>query len=236
MGGSDQWGNITAGTDLIRRMRGGKAYGLVFPLVTTSSGSKFGKTEQGTVWLDAKRTSPFRFYQFWINSDDKDAITYLNYFTLLSQNDIQGLIDSVKSRPEKREAQIKLAKEATRLVHGDALLAQAEKATGVLFGEEIDNLSLQDVSDIFADVPSSTIEKSRLSGEGIDLIDLLVFSGLAASKGEARRLTQGGGVYLNNVRVTDMQSKISLERAIEGKVIILRKGQKEYRLLRVTEG
>ena len=235
MGGSDQWGNITAGIDLIRRLRGDKAYGLVFPLVTTTSGTKFGKTEQGTIWLDAQRTSPFRFYQFWINADDNDAITYLKFFTLLSQSEVQSLEEAVATSPEKRDAQRKLAQEATRLVHGEAALIKAERASCVLFGEEIKNLSMEDVLDIFADVPSSEIAKSRFSGGEIGLVDLLVSSGLAQSKGEARRLTQGGGAYLNNIRVTDVQRAISLNDSIEGKIFILRKGQKEYRLVKVTE-
>jgi tyrosyl-tRNA synthetase len=235
MGGSDQWGNITAGIDLIRRLRGDKAYGLVFPLVTTTSGTKFGKTEQGTIWLDAQRTSPFRFYQFWINADDNDAITYLKFFTLLSQSEVHSLVEAVAISPEKRDAQRKLAQEATRLVHGEAALIKAERASRVLFGEEITNLSMEDVLDIFADVPSSEIAKSRFSGGEIGLVDLLVSAGVAQSKGEARRLTQGGGAYLNNIRVTDVQRAISLNDSIEGKIFILRKGQKEYRLVKVTE-
>jgi tyrosyl-tRNA synthetase len=233
LGGSDQWGNITAGTDLIRRLRGGKAYGLVFPLVTTTSGIKFGKTELGTVWLDAKLTSPFRFYQFWINTDDKDAITYLKFFTLLSQSETQGLAQSLTTHPEKREAQRKLAREATRMVHGDTELSKAERASRVLFGEEISSLSLQDVLDIFADVPSSQMDKSRFSGDGITLVDLLISSELAQSKSKARRLIQGGGIYLNNLRVADIQRNISLADSIEGQVFILRKGSKEYRLVQV---
>jgi tyrosyl-tRNA synthetase len=235
MGGSDQWGNITAGTDLIRRLRGGKAYGLVFPLVTTSGGTKFGKTEQGTIWLDPKRTSPFRFYQFWINADDKDAITYLKFFTLLSKEAIQSLTELIATNPEKREAQKTLAKEATRLVHGDVMLKKAEQATRVLFGEEINSLSLRDALDIFADVPSCQINKSQFCGEGMVIVDLLVSAGLAQSKGDSRRLIQGGGIYLNNFRVSDMQRIVSLTDSIEGQVIMLRKGQKEYRLVRISE-
>lgn len=236
MGGSDQWGNITAGIDLIRRLRGGKAYGLVFPLVTTTSGTKFGKTELGTIWLDAQRTSPFRFYQFWINTDDKDAVTYLKFFTLLPQVEVQKLEEAAAASPEKREAQRKLAQEATRLVHGDAALSKAERATRVLFGEEISSLSLQDVLDVFADVPSSQVDKSRLGSDGIALVDLLTSAGLAQSKGEARRLIQGGGIYLNNIRIADAQRAVSLAESIEGQVFILRKGQKEYRLVQVAGG
>jgi len=234
MGGSDQWGNITAGTDLIRRLRNGKAYGLVFPLVTTNSGTKFGKTESGTVWLDAKLTSPFRFYQFWINTDDNDAIKYLKYFTLLSQSEIQDMADSLAEHPEKREAQRKLAQEVTMMAHGNTELRKAEQASRMLFGDEITSLSLRDVLDIFADVPSAQIDKTQFSGEGITLVDLLVSSGLAQSKSEARRLIQGGGVYLNNIRITDLQRKVSLVDSVEGQVFVLRKGAKEYRLVKVT--
>ncbi len=235
MGGSDQWGNITAGIDLIRRLRGGRTHGLVFPLVTTTGGTKFGKTELGTVWLDAQRTSPFRFYQFWINTDDKDAVTYLKFFTLLPQSEVQKMEEALAASPEKREAQRKLAQEATRLVHGDDALNKAERATRVLFGEEISNLGLQDVLDIFADVPSSQVSKSRLGGDGMAMVDLLTSAGLAQSKGEARRLIQGGGIYLNNIRVADAQRAVSLIDSIDGQVFILRKGQKEYRLVRVAD-
>ena len=234
MGGSDQWGNITAGMDLIRRLRGKKAHCLVFPLVTTSSGTKFGKTEQGTVWLDANRTSPFRFYQFWINTDDKDVITYLKFFTLLNKTEIRELEEVVTTCPEKREAQRKLAQEATKLVHGDNALRGAESASQVLFGDEISNLTLQEVLDIFADVPSCKLEKPDLSGDGTLLVDLLVSAQLAQSKSEARRLIQGGGVYLNNVRTTDVQRKVSLPETIEGQILVLRKGQKEYRLVQIV--
>ena len=155
MGGSDQWGNITAGTDLIRKIHGAKAHALVFPLLTTSSGSKFGKTEGGAIWLDAKRTSPYRFYQFWMNTEDKEVINYLKYFTLLSQPEIEALAVSMAANPEKREAQRKLAQEVTRLVHGQAALDKAEQASKILFGAEIHDLSLQDVLDVFAEVPIS---------------------------------------------------------------------------------
>jgi tyrosyl-tRNA synthetase len=231
MGGSDQWGNITAGIDLIRRLRGGKAYGLVFPLITTTSGTKFGKTELGTVWLDAKLTSPYRYYQFWLNTSDQDVITYLKFFTLLPQSEIQKLAESLLNHPEKREAQRRLAKEATRLMHGGEALTKAEKASRALFGEAINNLSTQDIFDIFTDVPSYELSKSVFDGTGINVADLVTSCGLAKSKGEARRLIQGGGVYLNNLRVTDERRTISLIDSIEGQVLVLRRGSKEYRLI-----
>ena len=235
MGGSDQWGNITAGIDLIRRFSGDRAYGLVFPLLATSSGVKFGKTEAGTIWLDSGLTSPYRFYQFWFNTDDRDVITYMKFFTLLTREEIQGYEEAVAARPEKREAQKKLAEEITRLVHGDTALEKAEKASRVLFGEEISQLSVEDINDIFADVPSSEIQKSQFSGDGTPLVDIAVSAGLASSKGEARRLVQGGGLYLNNVRVSDVQRSVSLSDSIGGQVFIIRKGAKQYHLVRLTQ-
>src|SRR6185436_15888550 len=154
MGGSDQWGNILAGVDLIRRVRGAKAHALVFPLVTTASGVKFGKTEAGAVWLDAKLTSPYRFYQFWLNTDDRDVVTYLKFFTWLSKDEIDQLEQTVKTSPEKREAQRRLAREVTSMLHGETELDKAVRASEILFGKEISGLSVTDILDIFADVPS----------------------------------------------------------------------------------
>jgi tyrosyl-tRNA synthetase len=234
MGGSDQWGNITAGIDLIRKMRGGKAYGLVFPLITTSSGVKFGKTEEGTVWLDPNLTSPFKFYQFWINTDDADVIRYLKYFTFLGEREIGELEESLKREPEKREPHRVLAREVTRMVHGEDAMRRAERASKVLFGEEIKDLNLREILEIFSDVPSREIPKERFEGEGYPLVELLVDVGLFPSKGEARRAISGGGVYVNNIRVSDAQDKISLSRTIEGKVLILRKGKKNYLLVKLV--
>jgi len=234
MGGSDQWGNITAGIDLIRKMRGGRAYGLVFPLITTSSGVKFGKTEEGTVWLDPNLTSPFKFYQFWINTEDADVIRYLKYFTFLGEREIGELEESLKREPEKREPHRVLAREVTRMVHGEDAMRRAERASKVLFGEEIKDLNLREIFEIFSDVPSREIPKERFEGEGYPIVDLLVDVGLFPSKGEARRAINGGGVYVNNIRISDAQDKISLSRAIEGKVLILRKGKKNYLLVKLV--
>jgi tyrosyl-tRNA synthetase len=234
MGGSDQWGNITAGIDLIRKMRGGKAYGLVFPLITTSSGVKFGKTEEGTVWLDPNLTSPFKFYQFWINTEDADVIRYLKYFTFLGEREIGELEESLKREPEKREPHRVLAREVTRMVHGEDAMRRAERASKVLFGEEIKDLNLREILEIFSDVPSREIPKERFEGEGYPLVELLVDVGLFPSKGEARRAINGGGVYVNNIRISDTQDKISLSRAIEGKVLVLRKGKKNYLLVKLV--
>ncbi len=233
MGGSDQWGNITAGVDLIRRVHGKTAHALVWPLLTTASGAKFGKTESGAVWLDAKLTSPYRFYQYWLNTDDQDVVSRLKHFTLLDSAEIETLATSVTSHPEKREAQRKLAQEVTRMVHGEGALNRAEQASKILFGEAVHDLSLQDLLEVFAEVPSVQLAKTQFNGDGIPVIDLVAASGLAQSKGEARRLIQGGGVYLNNLRVADLKQTISLKEAIEGQALILRKGQKEYRLVRL---
>jgi tyrosyl-tRNA synthetase len=235
MGGSDQWGNITAGIDLIRKLRGESVHGIVFPLVTDSSGVKFGKTESGTIWLDPQRTSPYRFYQFWFNSDDSDVIRYTKYFTLLSQEEIAELEVATQAKPEERTAQRRLAREVTLMVHGQTALEKAEQASRVLFGGEISDLDERDVLDIFADVPSSEILKSTLDGEGRPLIDVLVSTTLASSKGDARRLIQSGGIYFNNRRVTDVAQKASLEQSIAGKFFVLRKGAKTYHLVRMVE-
>jgi tyrosyl-tRNA synthetase len=240
MGGSDQWGNILAGADLIRRLRGEGtedklAHGLVSPLVTTAAGVKFGKTEAGAVWLDPALTSPFRFYQFWINTDDRDAVPYLKFFTWLSREEVAELEETLRAAPQERAAQRRLAREVTRMLHGETGLARAERATAVLFGEEISELQPADVLDIFADVPSIETPKDRLAGEGMPLVELLVAAGLVPSKGEARRAVQGGGIYLNNRRVGEEKKGVILEDTIGGRILVLRKGRKEYRLVRLLE-
>ncbi|MDX6527977.1 MAG: tyrosyl-tRNA synthetase [Blastocatellia bacterium] len=234
MGGSDQWGNILAGVDLIRRLRSARAHGLVFPLVTTAAGVKFGKTEAGAVWLDPKLTSPYRFYQFWLNTDDRDAIIYLKFFTWLTKDEIDQLEESVRAEPEKRRAQRELARQVTALVHGETELEKALRASEVLFGKEISGLGVQEILDIFADVPSSELEKSKLTGDGFTITDALLVSGLAPSKGEARRLVQGGGVCVNNRRVSDARQTISDADLIDGQLLVLRKGAKNYHVIRIV--
>ncbi|HSQ25479.1 MAG TPA: tyrosine--tRNA ligase, partial [Pyrinomonadaceae bacterium] len=226
MGGSDQWGNIIAGIDLIRRLRGARAHGLVFPLVTSSSGVKFGKTEAGAVWLDAKLTSPYRFYQFWLNTDDRDMVSYLKFFTWLSQAEIGDLEESVRTEPEKRRAQRELARHVTAMLHGETELEKAVRASEILFGKEISGLSVNEILDIFADVPSTELEKSKLESDSFTLSDALVLSGLAPSKGEAKRLVQGGGVAVNNTRADDARRPISAAEFIDGQALVLRKGAK----------
>ncbi len=234
MGGSDQWGNITAGIELIRKLRAKKAHGLVTPLVTMASGVKFGKTEAGTIWLDPIRTSPFRFYQFWLHTDDRDVIAYLKYFTFLERAAIDELESTTLSAPEKREAQRVLAREVTTLVHGADRLARAEHASSVLFSEDIATLSADDVLAVFEDVPSTEMSASDVGGEGIGMVDLVARVQLAPSKSEARRLVQSGGVYVNNRRVSDVQMRITSADAIGGRLLVLRKGQKQTHLVRLV--
>ena len=233
MGGSDQWGNITAGTDLIRRLRSAKAHGLVWPLLTTATGAKFGKTESGTVWLDPSRTSPFRFYQFWLNTDDRDVVSYLKYFTFLTRDEIAALEEKTTRAPEQREAQRALAREVTSLVHGAEQLQRAEQASGLLFGEDITTLAVEDVLAVFEDVPSTELPGVDLA-DGIGMVELLARVQLAPSKSEARRLLQSGGVYVNNRRVSDPQARLTRDQAIGGTLFVLRKGQKQNHLIRLT--
>jgi len=232
MGGSDQWGNIVAGIELIRKLRGTRCYALVSPLVTTSAGIKFGKTEAGSVWLDANLTSPYRFYQFWYNTDDRDVVKYLKFFTMLNRQEIAALEALTASAPEKREAQKRLAEEVTLMVHGEYNLRKAIQASQVLFGGEIADLSTSEVLDIFADVPSSDIPRASFAGDGMPLVDLVIACGFAPSKGAARRLIEAGGIYVNNRRVADVQATIDLSALIEGQYLVLRKGAREYHLVR----
>ena len=233
MGGSDQWGNITAGIDLVRKLRAKKAHGLVMPLVTTASGVKFGKTEAGTIWLDSARTSPFKFYQFWLNTDDRDVIPYLKYFTFLDRDAVAALERATQAAADKREAQRVLAREVTALVHGPDHVARAEHASSLLFGEDIATLDVDEVLAVFDDVPSTELPADAL-GDGIGIVDLIARVQLAASKSDARRLVQSGGVYVNNRRVSDPQAHVTRDQAIGGRLFLLRKGQKQNHLVRLT--
>src|SRR5260370_5661092 len=231
MGGSGQGGKILAGIDLIRRLRSARAHGLVFPLVTTATGVKFGKTEAGAVWLDPKLTSPYRFYQFWLNTDDRDVIVYLKFFTWLSREEIAELEEIMRADPEKRTAQRELARQVAAMVHGQTELEKALRASEVLFGKEISGLSVDDILDIFADVPSTELDRSKL--DGLTLGDALVLSGLAPSKGEAKRLVQGGGAAVNNRRADDVRQPISPSDLIDGQLLVLRRGGRHYHLIKI---
>ncbi len=230
LGGSDQWGNITAGIELVRKLRGQKLHGLVWPLMTTSSGVKFGKTEAGAVWLDPQRTSPFHFYQFWLNTDDRDVVRYLKCFTFLSRDVIESLSRATSERPEARDAQRALAREVTTIVHGADQVARAERAASVLFNDNLTSAAVDDVLMVLADAPSTEL---ALPDGGISLVELLATVKLAASRSEATRLVKSGGVYVNNVRAQDEKARLTIEDAIGGEVIVLRKGRKDQHVIRV---
>jgi tyrosyl-tRNA synthetase len=236
MGGSDQWGNILSGIALIRKLRSVRVHGLVFPLVTSSSGVKFGKTEAGAVWLDAKLTSPYHFYQFWINTEDKDVVPYLKFFTWLPENEIAELEESVRLEPHTRKAQKELARRVTEIVHGETALAKAVHASEVLFGGEIEGMSAAEVLEIFAEVPSTELNKERLANERLPLSDLLAETGTASSKSDARRLIQSGAIYLNNRRNADPRAAISISDLIDGQILIIRKGSRQYHVVKVLGG
>jgi len=234
MGATDQWGNITAGIELIRKLRGRKVHGLVWPLMTTAAGTKFGKTEAGTVWLDANRTTPFKFYQFWLNTDDRDVVAYLKYFTFLDRDTVAALDEATRRAPERREGQRVLAREVTTLVHGAGQVARAEHASSLLFSEDITTLDADDVLAVFEDVPSTDLSDHALADGGLGIVDLVVLVQLAPSKGEARRLVQSGGIYVNNRRVADVQMRVTRDLAISGRLFVVRKGQKQIHLVRLT--
>ena len=235
IGGSDQWGNITAGTDLLRRMRGAKAHGLVFPLVTNAAGTKFGKTEGGTVWLDPERTSPYRFYQFWLRTDDADVIAYLKQFTWLGRDEIEALEAAHAEAPHRKEAHRALAQAVTRMVHGDAGLAAAERVTQALFGGDLADLTPRDLDEVFEGVPSAERPATDFDGEGVGILDLLAESGATKSKGEARRLVQGGGVSVSGQKVNGDDRHVTRADALHGEVVVLKIGKKRYHLVRLAQ-
>ncbi len=245
MGGSDQWGNIVAGIDLIRRLRtpadadrgpqaskrASLASGLVFPLLANAQGTKFGKTESGTVWLDAQLTSPYRFYQFWLNTDDRDVVTFLKFFTWLERSEVEELAALTSEAPERREAQRRLAREVTATVHGPSGLAAAERASSLLFGGDFAGIGAAEIAEVFGDAPSIVVAPERLAGDGLAIAELAVASGLVASKAEARRMVEAGGLYLNNRRLTLEKKTVTAADAIDGRFLVLRKGQKTYQLV-----
>jgi tyrosyl-tRNA synthetase len=234
IGGSDQWGNITAGTDFIRKKLGVPAWGLTFPLITKADGTKFGKTEGGAVWLDPQKTSPYRFYQFFINTEDAKVGEYLRKFTFLARPEIEALEAAHAANPGAREAHRALAREVTTLVHGPAALAAAVKASEILFGAEIGDTSEATFQDVVGEVPTKDIERAKLDGTGTALTELLVHAGLAPSKGQARKDLEGGGIYVNNVRATDVAKHLTTADLLFGKHILLRKGKRTYAVLRAV--
>ena len=228
IGGSDQWGNITAGIDLTRKKIGKTVYGLTLPLITNADGTKFGKTEAGAIWLDPKRTSVYRFYQFWINTDDRDAVRYLKYFTFLSKDEIEALEKKHAENPGPREAHRALAKAVTDLIHGPSATTEAIRASEILFGGELKGIAESTFNEIVGEVPTKEIEKSKLDGAGLPLVELLVYAGLCPSKGQARKDIEGGGVNVNNVRESNFQRAVTSGDLLFGKHLLLRKGKKNY--------
>ncbi len=240
LGGSDQWGNITAGIELIRRVDGAEAHGLTVPLVTSASGAKFGKTEAGAVWLDPMRTSPYAFYQFWLGTEDRDAGRYLRFFTLLDREEIEALDAAIAAAPEQRIAQRSLARDVTRRVHGEAALHAAEQVSSFFFGG-LDPRELTD--DAFgilrAEAPFVEVEDSSLTSDGdvstFDVLKLLTVSGLAASNGAAKRLLEQGGVSVNKAKVSAASRHVPVaDTLLRGRHIVLGKGKRDYALLHVT--
>jgi tyrosyl-tRNA synthetase len=231
IGGSDQWGNITAGIDLIRKKLGRQGFGLTLPLITKSDGTKFGKTEGGAIWLDVRRTSVYRFYQFWIQTDDRDVIRYLKYFTFLGREEIDELAQKHAAKPEAREAHQALARAMTTMIHGEGATADAMRASGILFGGGLEGIAEATFKDVVGEVPSKEIEKAQLDSAGKLLVELLVHSGLCASKGQARKDVEGGGIYVNNIREAQVQRLVTAQDLLFGKHLLLRKGKRNYVVL-----
>ena len=231
IGGSDQWGNITAGTDFIRKKLGVPAWGWTFPLITKSDGTKFGKTASGAVWLDATKTSPYRLYQFFVNTEDAKVCEYLRKFTFLTREQIEPLEAAHATNPGAREAHRALAREVTQLVHGADALAAALKASEILFGGSLEGISETIFNDVVGEVPTKDLEKTKLEGAGSPIADLVVQAGLAPSKGAARKDLEAGGIYLNNVR-TDHTRSVTTNDLLFGKYLLLRKGKRSYAVLR----
>ena len=230
IGGSDQWGNITAGIDLIHKKEGqdAKVFGLTIPLMLKADGTKFGKTAGGAVWLDPKKTSPYEFYQFWLNQDDRDVVKYLKYFTFLSHDEIDALAEKVKTQPEKREAQRALAREVTTFVHGEEAMHEAEKISEILFSGDIKELTAEQVEQVFGKMPS--VEVSR---EKQNLVIWLVDNGIEPSRRQAREDVKNGAIRVNGERIQDLDYELDPTAAFDGKYVVIRRGKKKYFLTKV---
>lgn len=235
LGGSDQWGNITAGVELVRRLRGARVHGLTSPLLTTSDGHKLGKTEKGAVWLDARKTSPYQMYQYWIRTDDRDVVRLIKLLTFRTSEEVAELETEVAAHPEQRRAQRLLARDLTTLVHGDGATEEARKASEALFGSEIAELEERTLLEVMAEAPSTEVAASEFEGAGKPLVDLAVQVGLCASKSAARKDIVGGGVYVNNARVSDASATVTAERAMHGRYVVLRKGKKTFHLVKLVK-
>ncbi len=230
IGGSDQWGNITAGIDLIHKKEGqdAKVFGLTIPLMLKADGTKFGKTAGGAVWLDPKKTSPYEFYQFWLNQDDRDVVKYLKYFTFLSHDEIDVLAEKMKTQPEKREAQRALAREVTTFVHGEDAMHEAEKISEILFSGDIKELTAEQVEQVFGKMPS--VEVSR---EKQNLVIWLVDNGIEPSRRQAREDVKNGAIRVNGERIQDLEYELDPTAAFDGKYVVIRRGKKKYFLAKV---
>jgi tyrosyl-tRNA synthetase len=228
IGGSDQWGNITAGMELTRKKLGEHVFGLTLPLILNSDGTKFGKTAAGAIWVDARKTSVYRFYQFWIRTDDRDAVRYLNFFTFLSKDEIAALAAEHQAKPEARAAHKALARAMTDLVHGPDATAEAMRASEILFGGGLDGIAESTFNEIVGEVPTRDLERSKLEGAGAPLAEALVLSGLCPSKGQARKDIESGGVYINNLREANFQRNLTTNDLLFGKHLLLRKGKRNY--------
>jgi tyrosyl-tRNA synthetase len=231
IGGSDQWGNITAGIELSRRKLNATVFGLTLPLITNADGTKFGKTEAGAVWLDPARTSVYKFYQFWIRTDDRDVIRYLKYFTFLSQERIAELESSHNENPSAREAHTALAVAMTDLLHGESATAEAQAASKILFGGGLEGIGEGTFNEIVGEVPTVEIERAKLEGDGVPILELFVTSGLCQSNGQARKDLQGGGINLNNERQSDPKRVITASDLLFDRHLLLRKGKRNYTVI-----
>lgn len=228
IGGSDQWGNITAGIDLSRKKLGAGVFGLTLPLITNSDGSKFGKSVGGAIWLEPRKTNVYRFYQFWIRTDDRDVIRYLKYFTFLSQQEIEALEKLHNENPGARTAHKALAKSVTDLIHGEAATQEAIRASEILFGGGLQGISEATFNEIVGEVTSKQVEKAKVEGTGLPLIEALIMSGVSSSKGQARKDIEGGGIYVNNEREDNFQRLLTVNELLFGKHLLLRKGKRNY--------
>ena len=229
MGGSDQWGNITAGMDLIRRVEGARVHALVLPLITTAAGTKFGKTEAGTIWLDPELTTPYEFYQFWLHTDDRDAVRYLKFFTFLDAARISELEAAMVSEPEKRHAQRELAREVTTIVHGEDAVRAAEASAASVFRDE---LTVGELDAIFGSVPSS---QTTFAEDGWPMPAFLTSNNITSSNSEAVRLIRGGGISVNNRRIASEKERLLPQDAIDARYFLVKKGKKERFLVRIEK-
>jgi len=231
VGGSDQWGNIVAGVELIRKKRAADAFGWTIPLLTKADGSKFGKTESGAVWLTAERTSPYAFYQFWLNTGDAEVVGLLKTFTFLSREQIEALVAEHAAAPERRTAQRALAEQVTTLVHGASALEQAKRASEALFSGDVSGLDAATLAQVFEDAPASQHERTLLAGDGLELLELLVATKLVSSKREARQMLESGAISLNGARV-GLEHRVTERDLLHGSMSLLRRGKKNWHVAR----